>query len=78
MNIAGPKYGVEVLRSLASVSRSLLLAAQQLSHELIKELARLNSARIGNDELSRLAMRDRTHAVKAALAAHHGGSWRCC
>jgi hypothetical protein len=78
MNPARPKNGVEMRRSFASMSQSFQLAAQRLSHELLKELARLNSARIGKNELARLAARDRVRAVKAALAAHHNGSSRCC
>jgi hypothetical protein len=64
--------------SLATLSRSLHLAMLTLSHELVKELTRLNSARIGRRELSQLAPRDRVRAVKSALAAHHQGISRCC
>lgn len=49
-----------------------------LFHEIEMELRHLNSARIGKSELSRLAPRDRARAVKAALAAHHRSSARCC
>ena len=46
--------------------------------QLATELRRLNSARIGNEELLQLSSRDRVRAVKDALAAHHKGSARCC
>ena len=49
-----------------------------MSQEILNELRRLNSARIGSDELSRLAPRKRAQAVKAALEAHHRGTSRCC
>ena len=52
--------------------------ALRLSHELVKELRHLNSARMGGTELSRLAPRNRVRAVKASLVAHHEGSSRCC
>jgi hypothetical protein len=70
-------------RKDAGVSRGELLAhvnflARKLFHEIVKEYQRLNSARLGKDELSRLASRDRVHAVKVALAEHHKGSARCC
>jgi hypothetical protein len=54
------------------------LMARRLCHEIAKEYQRLNSARLGKDELSQLASRDQVHAVKAALAQHHKGSARCC
>jgi hypothetical protein len=49
-----------------------------VSHEIMKELRRLNSARMGQNELSRLARGERARAVKDALAAHHQGVSRCC
>ena len=52
--------------------------ASKLCHEIVTEYQRLNSARLGKDELSRLASRDRVRAVKAALVEHHKGSARCC
>jgi len=67
MKISRPKIGAELRRILGT-----------LSHELAMELRRLNSARIGREELSSLAPRNRVLAVKAALAAHHKGSARCC
>ena len=78
MNISRPKNGNGMRRSLATLSQGLYLRARRLSHELVKELRRLNSARMGRNELSRLAPRDRTRAVKAALAVRHKGSSRCC
>jgi hypothetical protein len=65
-------------RSLATVPRSLRFAMLKLSHELVRELTRLNSARIGRSELSRLAPPERVRAVKGALAEHHQGISRCC
>lgn len=70
-------------RKDAGISRGELLAhvnflARRLCHEIVKEYQRLNSARLGKDELSRLASRDLVNAVKAALAEHHKGSARCC
>jgi hypothetical protein len=70
-------------RKDAGISRGELLAhvnflARKLFYEIVKEYSRLNSARIGKDELSQLGSRERVHAVKAALAEHHKGSARCC
>jgi hypothetical protein len=73
-----PQIGADLRRSLVTLSQSLRFFARRLSHELVTELRRLNSARMGQNELSRLAPRDRVRAVKAALAAHHQGSSRCC
>ena len=50
----------------------------RLSHELLSEIQRLNSARLGGGALSQLSPRERPRAVKAALAAHHRGISRCC
>jgi len=50
----------------------------RLCHELEKELRRLNSARLGDAELSRLAPRERSQTVKQALDKHHRESARCC
>ncbi len=72
------KNGADIRRSLATLSQSLRFLAWRLSHELVKEFQRLNSARMGGNELLRLAPRDRVRAVKTALAAHHKGSSRCC
>lgn len=54
------------------------LAFFRLCHEVEKELRRLNSARIGQAELSRLAPRARAQAVKRALEEHHRHGARCC
>ena len=78
MKPRSPQNSGSLQRSFATVSQRLCFLAQRLSHELIKELQRLNSARMGGDELSQLAPRDRVRAVKAALGAHHRGSGRCC
>jgi hypothetical protein len=77
MENSGPQNS-DLRLSLATFAQNLYLLARRMSHELIKELRRLNSARIGRNELSRLAPRDRARAVKVALAAHHKGSSRCC
>ena len=58
--------------------RDMRHSLPRLVRELLKELRRLNSARLGEGELSRLAPRDRARAVKTALAAHHKGTSRCC
>jgi len=42
------------------------------------ELRRLNRARMDSAELANLAPREQRIAVKAALAAHHRNSSRCC
>jgi hypothetical protein len=61
----------------SALVKSLRLVAG-LSREIVNELRRLNSARLGQDELSRLARGQRARAVKDALAAHHRGASRCC
>ena len=58
--------------------RKMRPSVATLLHEILNELRRLNSARLGADELARLAPRDRARAVKTALAAHHQGTSRCC
>jgi hypothetical protein len=78
MTSPGRKIAAQPRRSFATLSRNLHFKMRRLSHELVKELARLNSARIGRSELARLAPRDRVRAVKGALAAHHQGISRCC
>ena len=72
-----PNGGV-VRRSLAGCWDMAHFPAALLSHEIVKELERLNSARLGKEALSRLTPRQRTRAVKAALEAHHAGITRCC
>ena len=78
MKMWHPQIAAGARRALVMVSQRLHVLARTLSHEVRKELRRLNSARLGRDELSRLAPRERTRAVKAALATHHEGSSRCC
>lgn len=63
---------------LSALAVTLRITLRRMSHELVVELARLNAARVGSFELSRLAPRARVRAVKAALADHHGGISRCC
>jgi hypothetical protein len=49
-----------------------------LWRSLTTELARLNSARLNNKVLAKMSRREKAAAVKAALAAHHDRSTRCC
>jgi hypothetical protein len=46
--------------------------------QLSRELAHLDTARIGREELARLPRKQRVRAVKQALAAHHRHTTRCC
>jgi len=78
MTMSRPRYDTLAGPSFATLSQRLHFLAMRLSHELANELARLNSARLGDDELSQLTLRDRARAVKAALAEHHKGISRCC
>jgi len=64
-------------RSRIRLSDSLRLMGR-VSQELVTELARLNTARLGNDVLSQLSRHGRAQMVKAALAKHHDGITRCC
>ena len=50
----------------------------QVSRELLVELRRLNSARLGDAHLSRLSRSEQVRMVKTALSKHHSGSTRCC
>lgn len=72
------EIGAHLRHSIVSVSQSLHRASRTLSHQLLKELQRLNSARMGSGELSLLAPSERVRAVKAALMRHHEGKPRCC
>jgi hypothetical protein len=72
------RSGSGLRQSVAILSHNFNCMARTLSHELVDELVRLNTARLGSNELSRLTPRDRVRAVKAALAAHHKGTSRCC
>lgn len=76
--IRRPQIAADQRRSLAALFQRLQFLVRTMSHELGKELRRLNSGRMGRIELSQLAPRDRVCAVKAALAAHHKGTSRCC
>ena len=64
--------------ALAIVWNTLHRSILKMSHQFLNELERLNSARVGKIELSRLSSRDRVRAVKAALVEHHKGISRCC
>ncbi len=57
---------------------ALWMRARIVAAELYRELGRLNRARIGSEEFSRLSARERARAVKGALKAHHRNSGRCC
>ena len=57
------------------------LAISTLAHvagAIAIELRRLNRARIDSAALASMQPRERRKAVKAALAAHHRNSSRCC
>jgi hypothetical protein len=64
--------------SIDSVAQTLHHASRTFSHQLVNELQRLNSARMGGGELSLLTPRDRVRAVKTALVQHHERKPRCC
>ncbi len=78
MKLRHPENGAGLGRFIAAWSRSLHHTSRTLSHQLLKELQRLNSARMGSGELSLLAPSERVRAVKAALMRHHEGKPRCC
>jgi hypothetical protein len=78
MALAGRNADTGRRRSIAILWNRIHSLATQMSHELLNELGRLNSARVGEAELSRLAPRVRVRAVKAALVEHHKGASRCC
>jgi hypothetical protein len=73
-----PANGAIIRRMLTLMLQKLRLQARTMLHEVLVELRRLNSARLGSDELSRLTPRNRVRAVKASLAAHHAKRARCC
>ena len=50
----------------------------KLWRSIVRELRRLNSARIDRKDWSRLSHREKTMAVKAALKEHHQTTDRCC
>jgi hypothetical protein len=57
------------------------LAISTLPHvaaAIVIELRRLNRARMDSAALASMQPRERRKAVKAALAAHHRNSSRCC
>jgi len=78
MDASRTRNGADMRHSFAALSRRLCSAAMTLSHQLVNELERLNSARMGKHALSRLDSRDRVRAVKDALASHHEKTPRCC
>jgi hypothetical protein len=64
-----------------STKRIARLAAPtlaQLIGAVATELRRLNTGRLDSTELASMTPRDRRNAVKAALAAHHRNTSRCC
>jgi hypothetical protein len=76
--MAQRKIGAQLRHSIVSLSQSLHHASRTLSRQLVGELRRLNSARMGRSELLRLEPSARARAVKAALVEHHEGRPRCC
>jgi hypothetical protein len=54
------------------------LTLAHLAGAIAIELRRLNRARIDSAALASMQPRERRKAVKAALAAHHRNSSRCC
>lgn len=78
MEVRRPENSTQLGHCFATLSQRLYDVALRLWHEVVNELRRLNSARMGRNELSRLAPGDRARAVKTALAAHHKGNSRCC
>ena len=63
---------------ITSKTRLASLAIVQLVGAITIELRRLNRARLDSTTLARMGPRERRNAVKAALAAHHQNSSRCC
>ncbi len=78
MEMSQRKIGAQLRHRIVSLSQSVHRASRALSHQLVRELQHLNSARMGKNELSRLEPRARVRAVKAALVKHHEGRPRCC
>jgi hypothetical protein len=78
MAVSRSSNGGVVRRSLARWRDIVHFSVLKLSYQIVKELERLNSARLGKATLSRLPPRQRAHAVKAALEAHHARTTRCC
>ena len=78
MAVSRPSNGSSVPRLFARWWDMLHFPASKLSQQIIEELERLNSARLGKETLSQLTPRKRARAVKAALEAHHHGITRCC
>jgi hypothetical protein len=70
---AGP-----ISRGLRGALLRLRAHARRVMIEAARELARLNHAGIGREEMARMARRQRTRAVKQALAERHRGRARCC
>jgi hypothetical protein len=63
------------------IASGIRLAISTLAHvtgAIAIELGRLNRARMDSAALAKMPPRERRKAVKAALAAHHRNSSRCC
>ncbi|MGC2493493.1 hypothetical protein [Candidatus Binatus sp.] len=63
---------------IASRVRLVISTLANLTGAITIEVRRLNRARIDSAALASMQPRDRRKAVKAALAAHHRNSSRCC
>jgi len=64
-------------RIVARVGRAIAMLAH-IAGAVAIELRRLNRARLDSAALASMQPRERRKAVKAALAAHHRNSSRCC
>jgi hypothetical protein len=63
------------------IASRVRLAISKLAHvtgAIAIELGRLNRARMDSAALASMQPHERRKAVKAALAAHHRNSSRCC
>jgi hypothetical protein len=63
---------------ITSKARLAAQAMVQFVGAIATELRRLNRARLDSTTLATMGPRERRNAVKAALAAHHHNSSRCC
>jgi len=63
---------------IASRVRLAISALAHVGVAIAIELLRLNRARMDSAALAQMQPRERRKAVKAALAAHHRNSSRCC
>jgi hypothetical protein len=63
---------------IASRIRRAISTLAHIAGAIAIELGRLNRARIDSAALASMHPRERRKTVKAALAAHHRNSSRCC